>query len=103
MTDTAASFLEHYGVKGMKWGVRRKRTPGQKAAQTRKNNKALAKYANDPKTLRGARRARKQMLKDGTLTKTDIRKGNLKIGANLAAGLAIGITLGEVAARRSGL
>lgn len=35
-------FLEHYGVPGMKWGVRK--SPGQKAAKTRaKNVKAKAK------------------------------------------------------------
>lgn len=45
-------FLEHYGVKGMKWGVRRTQ---QQLARASANRKA----ARDPNTSEGAERARR--------------------------------------------
>lgn len=38
MTDNVDNFLEHYGVKGMKWGVRR----NQVKAGLKKNGKKIA-------------------------------------------------------------
>lgn len=46
-------FLEHYGVKGMKWGVRRTQ---QQLARASSNRKA----ARDPNTPEGAERARRK-------------------------------------------
>lgn len=48
MTDKANEFLEHYGVKGMKWGVRR--TDAQLARSAKK----------DPNTPEGAVRAKRK-------------------------------------------
>lgn len=49
MTDTVDDFLAHYGVKGMKWGVRRDSssdTIGQKIGLTKKGTKPLDKQGN---------------------------------------------------------
>jgi len=46
-------FLAHYGVKGMKWGVRRTQSQLTRAASKRKE-------ARDPNTPEGAERARRK-------------------------------------------
>lgn len=46
-------FLAHYGVKGMKWGVRRTQSQLSRAAAKRKENR-------DPNTPEGAERARRK-------------------------------------------
>lgn len=46
-------FLAHYGIKGMKWGVRRSREALRRAATARKE-------ARDPSTPEGAERARRK-------------------------------------------
>lgn len=47
MNEVEEFYLQHYGVKGMKWGVRRKRTSAQKAQRKgeKKTQKALYKEA----------------------------------------------------------
>ena len=50
MNEVEEFYLQHYGVKGMKWGVRRKRDPAkvarkQEAKRAKKENKALRKEA----------------------------------------------------------
>ena len=51
--EEGEEFLEHYGVKGMKWGVRRSREALAKAAANRKE-------ARDPSTPEGAERAKRK-------------------------------------------
>ena len=47
MNEVEEFYLQHYGAKGMKWGVRRKRdsTQRQVAKQAKKANKAMYKEA----------------------------------------------------------
>ena len=50
MNEVEEFYLQHYGVKGMKWGVRRKRDTAkaarkQEAKRAKKTNKALYKEA----------------------------------------------------------
>lgn len=42
-TEFAGDFLEHYGVKGMKWGVRRDRTPTSVTVKTAPGKRVKAK------------------------------------------------------------
>lgn len=51
--EEGEDFLEHYGVKGMKWGVRRTQAALKKAAADRK-------AARDPSTPEGAERAKRK-------------------------------------------
>lgn len=51
--EEGSEFLEHYGVKGMKWGVRRSQAALQKAAAKRRE-------ARDPSTPEGAERAKRK-------------------------------------------
>ena len=52
MNDVEEYYLQHFGVKGMKWGVRKKReTKGNKAKskrEIRKENRELARKKNNP-------------------------------------------------------
>ena len=75
-------FLEHYGVKGMRWGVRRK-TPLQRSA--RRAIKAEAKWRSSPEySLRRNRAYRrykgKQAVHDVKDLKTRSLEGPLTIG-----------------------
>ena len=50
MNEVEEYYLQHFGVKGMKWGVRKKRNPAktarkQEAKRAKKANKALYKEA----------------------------------------------------------
>lgn len=47
MNEAEEFYLQHYGVKGMKWGVRRKKRSSEKATrkQAKKANKVLYKEA----------------------------------------------------------
>lgn len=50
MNEVEEYYLQHFGVKGMKWGVRKKRDPAkaarkQEAKRAKKENKALRKEA----------------------------------------------------------
>ena len=50
MNEVEEYYLQHFGVKGMKWGVRKKRDPAkaarkQEAKRAKKSNKALYKEA----------------------------------------------------------
>lgn len=41
-TSASSLELEHYGVKGMKWGVRKQRTAGKSRVQARRHEKLAA-------------------------------------------------------------
>lgn len=41
--------LMHYGIKGMKWGVRKKSPPNQSSKETRRHRLISTKYPNDKK------------------------------------------------------
>lgn len=54
MSDEFGDFIRHYGVKGMKWGVRKDRGHEGQRAKTKKIAKLDAKYerkADDPRTV----------------------------------------------------
>ncbi len=70
MNEVEEFYLQHYGVKGMKWGVRRKRNSAkaarkQEAKKAKKANKALYKEAKgDIKTWNRAKSAHNNKLVD---------------------------------------
>lgn len=45
MSDDVEDFLAHFGVKGMKWGVRKDRTPGVSAKTDREAKKDAKEFA----------------------------------------------------------
>ena len=45
MTDDVGEFLAHYGVKGMKWGVRRERPDGISSRTSREARKDASEFA----------------------------------------------------------
>ena len=81
MSTETDAFLAHYGVKGMKWGVRRTKTAGdigraEAKARIKKANRT--KYSDDD--IRGARarqavRARAYIAADKAATKIDPQTG----------------------------
>ena len=80
-TDSSTDVLEHYGVKGMKWG-KRLRTAATKVASN-KRVRATGRYLKDygKETFKGAGKSYthpRLRSKAGRLaTKYDLRKGNL--------------------------
>ena len=67
-TDSSTEILEHYGVKGMKWGKRVRATGRYLKAYRKEASKAVVKsYTNPLLSNKAARLA----------TKHDLRKGNL--------------------------
>lgn len=62
--EEGEDWLEHYGVKGMKWGVRRSKAALAKAAAKRKE-------ARDPSTPEGAERLRRKVAADTRRTISD--------------------------------
>ena len=76
-------YLAHYGVKGMKWGVRR--SPQKKAAKTRAKNKRKALNKLDLHTAFG---------KSGASIKKRAQAVNSYLARNPGKTTAIGTTLG---------
>lgn len=56
MEKNLTSELEHYGVQGMKWGVRKDRTPSGKSSRFKK---AVSKYKKDRQIKSDRRKAKK--------------------------------------------
>lgn len=81
-------FLAHYGIKGMKWGVRRAIVKGGEKALRRQYIKAQKKLE----------KLDKQAAKSATYKKRAIRMG---IGAGVAGGLAAAGTSGVSSAMRA--
>ena len=60
MTDQVESFLAHYGVKGMKWGVRKPRGDHDQIFRDRYHNKAAGSKSKVKKDA--GRKAAEQVL-----------------------------------------
>ncbi len=95
MTDQIENFLAHYGVKGMKWGVRRKKGPDglvRKDARwvKRKSGKVTAKAQKQAK--KDIKRATKELQRDpnartksGQLTSKAILDYNRKVASAMSS------------------
>ena len=89
MNEVEEYYLQHYGVKGMKWGVRRKRNPAKAARKkAKKANKALYKEAKgDIKSWNRAKSAHSKDLVSAANKNID-RKRASKKGYDQAYGKA---------------
>lgn len=81
MTDE----LTHYGIPGMRWGQRKSRSEINANARARglgqKQLKSEAKrIAEAGGGVKGTIRVRREMIKNGELSKEDARKGNIRFG-----------------------
>lgn len=97
-------FLSHYGVKGMRWGVRKSKA--QRQASARKKGMGVRKLKSENQRvkeagggLRGTQKVRKEMLSTGELSRSQYRKGTVKFGANIAAGILGGAAAGLTVAQ----
>lgn len=71
------SELYHYGVKGMKWGIRR-RTPEEKAAARRtKGEKKQSKIVKKQDAVKADNEHQKQTIRDGVKTRNAIKSEKL--------------------------
>lgn len=76
--------LKHYGVKGMKWGVRRASRKLAKASTTEERNKALSKLnTHKTKATNKVNKLKQKQVKlqkdvDKHVTKTDVKVAKLK-------------------------
>ena len=93
--EIGKDFLEHFGVKGMKWGVRRKRTrsgpPSEDAKRHAANRKKDLSELSD-KDLRELLNRVNMEQQARRLNPSTVKKG----AAILAAGLAVGKTMNDV-------
>lgn len=85
--------LTHYGVKGMKWGVRRNRVNKDYSAKQRKQDRAfygkggekrINKKLNEGHGLRGARHYEAERKERGEKMKRIAKKGAKKVGKALS-------------------
>lgn len=71
MTDELDDFLEHYGVKGMKWGVRKSRKQRRREAKLRRLEEKSAKKkinaSEDAKTVAKLRKKKVSELSNSEL------------------------------------
>lgn len=81
--DPVGEFLEHYGTKGMKWGVRRqlkKLSPSKRGAFIKERDaKWLAKVEKDPKLSKVSRLTTRYAKKQTKLLKKDYKERGLNI------------------------
>lgn len=85
-------FLAHYGVKGMKWGVRKTRTPVRTSADHKASRKSMQKSRSEmsSKELKKLNerlqleKTNRELRSEGALAK--IKKGTAAAGTILAVG-----------------
>ena len=99
--DSVKNFLEHYGTKGMKWGVRRSR--GNRGGRTRYKDTST-KNLSDDEVQRRIRRmeleVRYNNLNKGQVsTGRDYATGILSNSGRAAAGAAVGTATSFLVAR----
>lgn len=85
MNEVEEYYLQHVGVKGMKWGVRKKRDSGPKQARAeRKSAKKTSKQVKSQRKLTGRQAAVRAKQEQG-LTKVDkiALTGAVLIGAKI--------------------
>jgi hypothetical protein len=85
-------FIEHHGVKGMRWGVRKSHV--KRNADARKKKMGVNQLKSEKKLvdefgggLKGTLAARRYLVDTGQLSISDVRKGNLRIARNVTIGL----------------
>lgn len=106
----AEEFIEHFGKKGMRWGVsnsakqRNLRAKGMGPRQLKSEAQRVAELGGG---MKGTLALRKQMLESGELSKEDAHKGTVRFGRNLAlallGGAAVGGGIGRIAVKTLGL
>lgn len=79
-------FLEHFGVKGMQWGVRRSQAKQKKYEAKLSAAKAKQRYLNETKDSRAAARERNKKIVTGVGIATAIAVGAVATSKLLKAG-----------------
>lgn len=92
--ERSSQYLAHYGVRGMRWGVRKALEKGDFAAYTKHYRKAGKKLGN--LSIKANRQYQKQQAKD------NLAAGAALTGLGALGGLAsYGIVKGQLAAQRA--
>jgi len=97
MKKTVDEVLEHHGVKGQKWGVRKAATSGSSSGTA----SAKASSSESPRAAAGAAKA-KQVLVDHAYAKRSAQIAGLSVLGIAAAGLAPGLLPAAVVAAAGG-
>lgn len=94
-------FLAHYGVKGMKWGVRNEKKRQQLQAKAREKKRGAKQLKNENQRIKdagggikGTVRVRNEMKKNGELSKKQAAKGSARFARNLAVGVSVAVGAG---------
>lgn len=99
-----STYLEHYGVKGMRWGVRRNRrlqTQSAREDKRTRKGKQISSLAKESQRIQdaggglsGTLKVRREMIKAGELSKAQAKSGRRKMARNLTIALAGGAAVG---------
>ena len=76
MFDTVESVLEHYGIKGMKWGIRRKRGANGRVGGGKSNTSSSAKKKSGEKgakSVLGRKKVNTKKVKAKDLSDEDLK------------------------------
>lgn len=97
------AFLEHFGKKGMQWGVRNSRPTSAQQRDARAKGLGPNQLRGEAKRvaaagggIRGTLAVRREMIASGQLSKEQAHKGLVGFGRNIALGILAGAAVGAV-------
>ena len=94
--EKAKAFLEHYGVKGMRWGVRRSRRQLRRAAKSRDSDRLKNMSDDELRTMVNRMNLEQQYSRLSSGSGSGRNKGLIAAGSSFAGGIALNVARTQI-------